>query len=319
MTGQEAPRPEEEEAALWVARHLSKAVDATAFQQWLAGRDGRRELFDALWATCMDHAVTDALQAKDDAAAQRQATVPRPVSRRVAFAVAAGVAALAAVWAWPELRFAVAPEQTFATSAGEVRNIALSDGTTLFLNGNTRLRVKIDSGRREVQLAAGEALFDVQHDPQRPFTVVTDDARVTVLGTRFDLALNDARVDLEVERGLVRFASTSERQSAVLVPARHGAALVDGRIGSPVALKDSAATEWRTGWLQAGDMTLADIVPRLQRWTDKDIIAQDPQLLRTRAAGRFRLSEPRILLDSLGDLYGFSVEETGSAFILRKR
>ncbi|MDD3800192.1 MAG: FecR domain-containing protein [Novosphingobium sp.] len=310
---------DEEEAALWVARHLSNAVDATAFAAWLAGGAGRREMFDALWATCMDEAVTDGLRVHDQKERVGEAARASRGHRRLAIGAVAAAMAVATAFAWPQVRFALTPEQAFATGTAKVSRVALSDGTIVLLNGNSRIRAKIDAGRREVHLDAGEALFDVRHDLQRPFTVVADNGQVTVLGTRFDLALNDARVDLEVERGLVRFESTAEKQSAVLVPAMHRTAMVNGRIASPVALGKNTVTDWQNGWLQVDDMPLADIVPRLKRWTDKDIVVEDPALLRTRAAGRFRLNQPGVVLDSLGDLYGFTVEDTGSAYILERR
>ncbi|MCJ2185781.1 FecR family protein [Novosphingobium beihaiensis] len=310
---------DEEEAALWVARHLSNAVDATAFSAWLAGGEGRRETFDALWATCMDDAVADGLRLHQ----QQERTVRNShrarTHRRIAAGAAAAAATAALVFTWPQVRFALTPEQTFATRIGEISRVTLSDGSTVLLNGDSRIRAKIGAGRREVQLDEGEALFDVTHDPQRPFTVVADNSQVTVLGTRFDLARNGGRVDLEVERGLVSFESTSEQQSAVLVPAQHRAALVNGRITPPATLKRSSATDWQSGWLQVADMPLADIIPRLERWTGKDIVVEDPALLRTRAAGRFRLTQPEVVLESLGELYGFTVDVSGNAYILEKR
>ncbi|MEJ2408190.1 MAG: FecR domain-containing protein [Novosphingobium sp.] len=313
------PHDDEEEAALWVARHLSKAVDATAFSTWLAGAPGRREMFDALWVTCMDDAVTDGLRAHESK--ERIArNADRPGARRRIVAAAAAVSMIVAgALAWPQVRFALTPERTFTTGTGKINRITLSDGTVVLLNGQSRLRAKIDAGRREVTLDAGEALFDVRHDPQRPFTVLADNGQVTVLGTRFDLALNDARIDLEVERGLVRFESTSEKQSAVLVPAQHRTALINGRVAPPVAFAESTAESWQSGWLQVTDMPLADIVPRLQRWTDKDIVVEDPTLLHRRVAGRFRLNQPKLVLDTLGDLYGFAVEDADTAYILERR
>lgn len=310
---------DEEEAALWVARHLDNMVDATAFSAWLAGGAGRRELFDALWATCMDEAVTDGLRAKEYEKRAEKTAGARATYKRLTIAAFAAAVAIGGAFIWPQLRFALTPEQVFATPAGKISRITLSDGTIVLLNGNSRIRSRIDTTRREVRLDAGEALFDVRHDPQRPFTVAADNGQVTVLGTRFDLALNDSRIDLEVERGLVRFENIAEKQSAVLVPARYRTALVNGRIASPVTLGTGTAADWQKGWLQVADMPLSDIISRLKRWTDKDIVVEDPVLLRTRAAGRFRLSQPKVVLDSLGDLYGFTVEDNGRAYILESR
>ncbi|WP_448664011.1 FecR family protein [Sphingomonas sp. CJ20] len=311
---------EDEEAALWVARHMSDVVDATAFTQWLAGAPGRRARFDALWATCMDDAVTHGLlQHERRAQASVQAPErdrPRP-GRRAAVGLAVAACAAVAVFSWPQLRFAMVPAQEFATVAGEVRSFTLADGSRVVLNGASRIRAKIDEGRREVALEAGEALFDVEHDEGRPFSVSAGQGRVTVLGTRFDLALNGDSVDLAVERGLVRFGNSGDA-SAVLVPAAHRSVLAEGRIATPTAFVGSSASDWRDGWLQVADMPLAQVVPHLQRWTGRSITVTDPALLRKRIAGRFRLSQPGVVLENLGVLYGFRVRQTERAYILER-
>src|SRR5690606_36355798 len=40
---------------------------------------------------------------------------------------------------------------------------------------------------REIDLVRGRAMFDVAHDPQRPFSVVAGKRRVTALGTQFQV------------------------------------------------------------------------------------------------------------------------------------
>jgi transmembrane sensor len=322
MTADHLHDRDDEEAALWVARHMSNVVDATAFAQWVEGAPGRREKFDALWATCMDDTVTQGMLLHE-----RQARAPiraragdRPrYGRRVALAAGLAVAAcVAGVMSWPQIRFAMAPVQELATVAGEVRSFTLADGSRVVLNGASRIRARIDSGRREVELAAGEALFDVEHDAARPFSVSAGQGRVTVLGTRFDVALNGDTVDLAVERGLVRFGKSESDASAVLVPAAHRAALADGKIARPTALETASASGWRDGWLQVADMPLAQVVAHLQRWSATSIVVADPTLLRKRIAGRFRLSQPGVVLENLGVLYGFRVRRTERAYILER-
>lgn len=318
-----SPHQDYEEAALWVARHLGGPVDATAFSQWLAGAPGRREKFDALWKTCFDDAVTQELLRQDRVAQDNQpppAVAPDPVPHRKGGRVALWTGAAAAVlaigvFALPAVRFAMLPPQTYQSATGQVRSVTLADGSTVMLNGASRISARIGEGRREIALEAGEALFDVRHDPARPFTVVAGDGRVTVLGTRFDLALNRRNVDLEVERGLVRFERTTGDTKPVLVPAAHRSTLADGRIAEPTAVAETK-DEWREGWLRVTAMPLEQIIPRLERWTDKAIIVKDKALLRKQIAGRFRLSDPKTVLDNLGTLYGFRVEDRGQAYVL---
>lgn len=310
---------EDEDAALWVARHMSSTVDATAFAQWLAGGAGRREKFDALWATCMDDAVTDGMRLFE----QREREQPRAArgpGRRFVMGGLAAAACLAIVgFSWPQLRFALTPAQTYSTAAGEVRDVRLADGTTVTMNGATRISARIGEHRRDIALETGEALFDVRHDESRPFTVAAGPGQVTVLGTRFDVALNDDRVDLAVERGLVRFEADGAGSSPMLVRAAQRSTLADGVIASPGALGAGAGTDWRGGWLQVSDMPLEQLVPRLQRWTSLRIVVADEMLLDKRVAGRFRLSDPAVVLDNLGVLYGFKVQRTEQAFTLVRR
>lgn len=317
MTADHLRDQEDEEAALWVARHMSNVVDATAFAQWVAGAPGRREKFDALWATCMDDAVTQGMLLHEQQAQPSERGRPR-YGRRAAIGLAAAACAAAVVFSWPQIRFAMAPTQEFATAAGEVRSFTLADGSRVVLNGASRIKARIDSGRREVALEAGEALFDVEHDVERPFSVSAGQGRVTVLGTRFDLALNGDTVDLAVERGLVRFGTSEGDATAVLVPAAHRSVLADGKVARPTALETASASGWRDGWLQVADMPLAQVVAHLQRWSATSIVVADPALLRKRIAGRFRLSQPGVVLENLGVLYGFKVRRTEQAYILER-
>ncbi|HUD30945.1 MAG TPA: FecR domain-containing protein [Novosphingobium sp.] len=308
---------EDEDAALWVARHMGGVVDANAFAQWLAGAPGRRAKFDALLATCMDDAVVDGMRLYEQRERARAATRP---DRRFAIGALAAAACLAVVaFSWPQLRSGLTPAQTYATAAGEVRDVTLADGTTVTMNGATRISARIDEHRREIALKAGEALFDVRHDEARPFTVAAGSGQVTVLGTRFDLALNDDRVDLAVDRGLVRFEKSGDASSPVLVRAAHRSQLVDGRVAAPSTLAGAAGNDWRGGWLQVSDMPIGQLVPRLQRWTSLKIVVEDQFLLDKRVAGRFRLSDPAVVLDNLGVLYGFKVRRTDQALTLARR
>lgn len=309
---------DDEEAALWVARQLGGPVDVAAFSEWLNAAPGRKEKFDALWATCADEVVTDALRL-NDRPERRLAAPRRSIPAVAAYAALAAALVVGVILAWPLARFALSPALTYETAAGQVRNVALADGSTVALNGASRIRAKIGGARREVTLERGEALFDVRHDKNRPFVVAAGDGRVTVLGTRFDVALNRERVDLEVERGLVRFDKALDRSTGVLVPASHRASLTGGAIAPPSPLHLDTAAAWRTGWLEASDMPLAEILPRLERWSSKPIFVRDQALLQKRVAGRFRLSNPKAVLDSLGALGGFEVQETGQAYVIDTR
>lgn len=316
-----SPHSDDEDAALWVARHMSNMVDVTEFKHWLDGSPDRQARFDALWTTCMDDAVTDGLElsAIREWHARNRPEKPRhsgfwPLAGMFGAAAAGMVAML--TFAWPHLH---STDQVFTTAARQTLQVVLADGSTVVLNGASRISAHISDEERNITLEEGEALFDVTHDPARPFTVTAAEGRATVLGTRFDLALNHDSVDLEVERGKVRLEPLGYKDRAVNVTASHRASLKDQYVSQPSAITSATATSWQTGWLEVQNMPLGEIIPRLQRWTDRQIRVEDAGLLTIPAAGRFRLSDPDLVLDSLGTLYHFKVTKSADAFVLSKQ
>lgn len=66
--------------------------------------------------------------------------------------------------------------------------VTLEDGTRVWLNARSTLRypVKFTGGERHVELN-GEGLFDVTHNPERPFIVKAGKTTMTVRGTKFNV------------------------------------------------------------------------------------------------------------------------------------
>lgn len=80
--------------------------------------------------------------------------------------------------------------QVFSAAKGQVRKISLPDGTSVWLNAGTKIRLSSDfgaSGYRKLLLDYGEAFFQVKRDTLRPFSITTGNLTTTVLGTSFNI------------------------------------------------------------------------------------------------------------------------------------
>lgn len=66
--------------------------------------------------------------------------------------------------------------------------MVLGDGTLVCLNSESELRypVRFDGEERQVFLR-GEGYFEVTKDPDHPFVVEVENARIEVLGTTFNV------------------------------------------------------------------------------------------------------------------------------------
>jgi len=302
------------QAARWVARRPeADAREAAAFETWKSADRAHAEAFVQVLRTSQDPALAEAMRLSE-----QRLTIRR--RRGGAIATLAGglvAAGLAAFVAWPQLQLMTVAPVVLATAPGEHRDAALADGTHVTLDGATQLKVRLGSQRRQVELLRGEAFFDVAHDAARPFTVKADAGSARVLGTAFDLERADGRLELSVHRGRVRLAPSGLiRRSAELTVGQR-AFTKEGRL-SAVKPFDPTADDWRSGWLETDGLTLERLVERLNRASPTPITIADPVLGRQRVAGRFRLDDPKALVENLALIHGFSVRQTSDGMVLSR-
>src|SRR5690606_28027432 len=152
--------------------------------------------------------------------------------------------------------------------------------------------------RRVVRLLKGEALFDIAPDPARPFTVYAGDGAVGALGTVFAVQLEDDTLEVAVSAGRIQVYSTRAHDGAPLVGAQSLtpiAVLEAGQLGAcgrsikSVETLDSEALErklaWREGRLIFDDVTLAQAIEEITRYTATEIIISDPEIRELRIGG----------------------------------
>src|SRR3569833_1096513 len=79
----------------------------------------------------------------------------------------------------------------YETGIGDSRKTVLPDRSSVLLNADSRLRVRLASARRDSELLRGEALFTVAQDKLRPFYVKAAGTLVCAVGTSFTVRIRD--------------------------------------------------------------------------------------------------------------------------------
>lgn len=86
-----------------------------------------------------------------------------------------------------------------AAAPGKVEKQLLPDGSTVWLNNNSKVVYYSDfSGHRNIELQQGEAFFEVKKDAAHPFTVQSKGISTTVKGTSFSVKMIDRTGDVKV-------------------------------------------------------------------------------------------------------------------------
>ncbi len=153
-------------------------------------------------------------------------------------------------------------------STGERRIVELDGGSSIELNGATRMTLDRHDPRF-ARLIDGEAYFRVAHDPARPFRVAVGDARIEVLGTRFNVVRAGDAIELAVAQGAVRFDEGDESARVEAGRILHSKA---GRYAVSPTDPD-AIGGWRQSRLSYATTTIARIAADLSRLTGLRIAA----------------------------------------------
>jgi transmembrane sensor len=313
-----AQQRREREAARWLASHKDGApAGAGDFEAWSADPDNR-DRYETLENTWDDEALTLALRRVEHQAARRKR--PAPKIRRAWLALPAGLAAVAAavVVLGPQIELSTAAVQERATGPGQTATLDLPDGSRIDLAGDSRVRVRLTGRRRQVELSHGQAFFAVAPDAARPFQVVTHDSRIVVVGTRFDVAALNAGTELAVEDGRVRFGGRGFFAAERLIEGGHRSRLAQGEAVAPASLDQHPAGGWRSGWIEAQDTPLVQLVETLNLWSPRKVELADASLGGLTVTGRFRVSRPERTLENIARLHDLELERRGETLVLRR-
>ena len=200
-------------------------------------------------------------------------------------AAAAGVSLLGGV--------AYAQRGQYHTGKGEVRSVPLADGSVIWLNTDSLVKVRYGRTQRGVILARGEAMFQVAKDPGRPFVVHAGDTSARAVGTAFSVSqVGDRRVQVLVDEGLVDFTQSGApvRLIAGCQAISGGPAGIDVRHVGVGAV--SRALSWRRGQLDFDGVTLAEAARTFARYSDEQIVIDDPQIAGRTVSGLFASTDP---------------------------
>ena len=77
----------------------------------------------------------------------------------------------------------------FKTRHGEQLTRRLADNSVLHLDTDSAVTIRYSKNERLVTLTAGQADFEVAHEPDRAFRVFAGSAEVLDIGTKFDVRL----------------------------------------------------------------------------------------------------------------------------------
>ena len=224
--------------------------------------------------------------------AEKQIPTPFKVYKNTArlLRVAAAIAILAVgSWAfWLTTLNKTLDAGQFATNAGQIEQITMKDGSVITLNANSSVEYKVTEKSREIKLQ-GMAHFEVAKNPNAPFVIKSNNNKVTVLGTGFDVqSYNGKPLQVTVNHGKVKvekLSNSTTLESVILTKGMrvrenlNQANAADER--SQIFAVDSNvnldAVKWESGNLIFTNTPIDDLVNAIETRYGKKLRARIPQ------------------------------------------
>lgn len=334
----------EEQAFRWLVRLESDEVtldDQAAFSEWLHQRAENRAAFDHAKQRNKEFTelAQEALGNTDlvpvellKPSVHGQGTRARGGAMRAVLRVAAAAALLIAlVGAYAFFGETEVEGRPYATARGEQITVTLEDASKVTLNTATEIAVNYHDKARHVVLLKGEALFEVESDPSRPFLVTAGNRSVQAVGTAFTVHKSDEGTIVTVVEGTVAVAETlpseakredsgkgSRPQPPLILSAGE---LVEIEEKKATVKKLSSediekALSWRVRRLYFHDERLADVVDEFNRYTETQILILNSELADIRVGGVFKTGDSASFLRALENYFSVDAVEVSGFFTL---
>lgn len=159
---------------------------------------------------------------------------------------------------------------TIETPRGGQYQVALPDGTKVWLNAATSLRfpTRFSATERMVYLD-GEAYFEVAHNKNSPFKVKLNNQQVEVLGTHFNVMAyrDESAIKTTLLEGSVKL--TAPVGSILLQPGQQGYIAQSAFRSEQVDV--TIVTAWKDGLFKFNGIDLRTLMRQISRWYDIEI------------------------------------------------
>jgi transmembrane sensor len=216
--------------------------------------------------------------------------------------------------------------KTYHTKKGKVSMITLADGTKIWMNGGTTIRVPSNfnsSTFREIFLDTGEAFFSVKRDTSRPFSIATESMLTTVLGTSFNIRAypESDQYQVAVATGKVMVAQQNGNQTTVLSEGLIKDQVLTQHLNANTTIINQQDATFISSWktnrsIYINDLTLSQIGEELSRHYNIDVKVNTPAMANKKYSIHLQHQDLKLVLQQLAKATGINYQLTKSLLTL---
>ncbi len=194
------------------------------------------------------------------------------------------------------------------TPKGAKITFKLSDGTKVNLNADSKLvyPAAFQEGKREVYLE-GEAFFDVEENPEKPFVVHTGHIQTRVLGTTFNVKArpNEEMVQVALVTGAVSLYNAKSAETLLLKPDQMATINKSNQKAVKTAYNTDLILGWKNQLLAFSNTDFDQVIETLENWYGVTVIVKRKERFAKGFTGKYKNKSLETVMRGLSFSYGF--------------
>lgn len=264
--------------------------DRQQFERWYNKSEENRVAYlhaESLWSNL------NQLKKKNDIPGLSEARQYHPRQRTIRLLSIAApllVCSMLVSVGWMEYN---AETTVYTTQLGEKRSVTLSDGSTIDLNTDTLLHVKLSPLRRKFTLDTGEAIFNVQREYFRAFDVYAGQLKIRDIGTRFNVRRHNEAISVAVLEGAVEINGEQIDEGFQRTYHAPNSATELQRINI------DQVEAWKHGRLQFQQTPLKQVAAELERYHPIRFVFVDPAIAQETLSGMFDTDDLMLFVNGI--------------------
>lgn len=215
------------------------------------------------------------------------------------------------------------PYEVYRTAYGETKELSLPDGSTVVLQANSRLKVAKNWEEAETRLTEleGEAFFTVkkgQGEFPVKFVVATDDFKVEVLGTQFNVLHRQTEQRVVLVEGKIKLRL--DQEDLALAPNEMIQFSRETKNYEKIKVQPAEHTAWAQGQLLLNNTPLIEMARMLRDNYGFDVrFSEDiDQNQKRTSLGLIPIQSPNELMDYIAAIYELEFRKEGQVIYCSK-
>lgn len=205
----------------------------------------------------------------------------------------------------------------------KIIKISLPDASIVWLNRNSELIYNKNYNKKRSLKFSGEGYFEVRPNASNPFEIITKRAKITVLGTKFNVnAPNDSTTEVVVKSGKVllsqQLPGNQGKRDIILCAGEKGVDLSNTDAPQKVPDIDPNYLSWKTHEFTFNNTNIKDIVTIINKiYDDAHIELETNNTENCNLSGKFNCQSIEDILDMLRIVLNLKIEKNGKNITIK--